>query len=1236
MESSPAQLLIKVRGSGAAFRASSMALGDARLRIEPILSVPDSMRDDGRGVAGGAATWLRVQLSDVSDENPWEAAHALLGAGGKLGFAATALDEIEAIEPDVLQQWPHQNRSDPVPGTPFASSSDAERCGFDDQNSDGGKATGTGVAWNFGHDFSTLASARAAVGEHQQRILIAHLDTGYDPEHLTLPLHLRRDLQRSFVKNDPDPNDAKDRTPPGMTFMRNRGHGTGTLSLLAGNRLEGTTLGWPGFTDFLGGAPLAQVVPIRVADWVVRFTTSTMVQGFDHARVCQAQVLSMSMGGLASQALADAVNLAYEAGIVMVTAAGNNIAWTPTPKTIVFPARFRRVLAACGVMADGRAYAGLRPGAMQGNFGPDSKMATSLGAYTPNVPWAQIDCKTIVDMDGAGTSSATPQIAAAAALWLAQHFQQCQQYSQPWMRVEALRRALFVSAQKSTTRMDPTETREKIGQGGLRAAAALNELPAPEAELTKSPAAKATFPFLNLIFGHGGVTLAPDARRRAQQQMMELELTQMAQRVRAIEETVPDPDQDVAPVTVNRYLEAALDLGQPSAPLRSYLERQLARAPSVVRVPVPPASDINQPFSTPALPSQTVKRRPRRPAIPRRRLRVYALDPSLAKNLDSFGVNETVLSLPWDDDPLTREPLQPGPIGEYLEVIDVDPASNRVYEPVDLNDKRLLAQDGWPPSEGNPQFHQQMVYAVAMTTIGHFERALGRRALWAPRRLKGDGVSRPKPDEEVRRLRIYPHALRTANAYYSPEKKALLFGYFPAESNSADSTVDGSTVFSCLSSDIIAHETTHALLDGLHRRFQEASNPDVPAFHEAFADIVALFQHFTMTELVRFEVGRARGDLSAATLLGGLAKQFGEGSSRRGPLRNYLDPKMAQLTYQTTLQPHDRGSLLVFAIYEAFLRVVAFRTSSTLRMATNGSGILAPGALHPEVVNRLTEEICAAAADVLQMCIRALDYCPAVDITFGEYLRAVITADRDLVPDDRYRHRVAFLEAFRKRGILPRDVRTFSEETLAWGTLDDAQPAWLNQVMRVIDLRWGQDLDRSEIFKLNEKNRLRVWDELRTVFAADPSLYAQFGLMPNLPRYNNRADAIHTPDPGQSTYEVFSVRPARRVARDGSFRTEVIAVIHQRRPVPLDGKDVKKGFFWFRGGATLIIDPRPGKEEIRYSILKNTASQNREQRQHSYTEMGLRSPSRALYFGSEDFGEPFALMHADHGDPSHD
>ena len=86
-----------------------------------------------------------------------------------------------------------------------------------------------------------------------------------------------------------------------------------------------------------------------------------------------------------------------------------------------------------------------------------------------------------------------------------------------------------------------------------------------------------------------------------------------------------------------------------------------------------------------------------------RTLRVFAFDPSLATEIDNAGIAEIAVSIPWECD------LQPGPVGEYIEVVDVDPASNLFYPPVDLNDPRILAQDGLPPSESNPQFHQQKI-----------------------------------------------------------------------------------------------------------------------------------------------------------------------------------------------------------------------------------------------------------------------------------------------------------------------------------------------------------------------------------------------------------------------------------------------------------------------------------------------------------------------------------------------
>ena len=78
----------------------------------------------------------------------------------------------------------------------------------------------------------------------------------------------------------------------------------------------------------------------------------------------------------------------------------------------------------------------------------------------------------------------------------------------------------------------------------------------------------------------------------------------------------------------------------------------------------------------------------------------------------------------------------------------------------------------------------------------------------------------------------------------------------------------------------------------------------------------------------------------------------------------------------------------------------------------------------------------------------------------------------------------------------------------------------------------------------------------------------------------------------------------------------------------LEGVKENEEFLWFRGGATVIIDPRKGQEEIRYAIIKNTGSGARQAKAAAVHYM---SPLRALYFG-ETKSEPFAMLHADQGD----
>lgn len=1225
------RFLVKIGGAdGGAVAGFRPALASAQLKLTPLFTAPAPQVAPQAAAPAFAAspasrsgTWFLAEPLDQRDtlamqaelggHSAWDLAHAL----GRDLARQNLTPQI--IEPDLEQTWVIDDPR--APPTPFAAAPPS--CDRPEPQDGGPLPHVERFAWHLESDFSGLKAARDAVAGSTREVTIAHLDTGYYKNHRLLPEHLDRTRQRNFVEGE-DPHDAHDPGREGL--LRNPGHGMGTLGILAGGRLTGMVpvpIGGNPQTpidtgDFLGGAPGATIIPMRVANSVVHFSTSSVAAAIDAARTLKADVISMSMGGLPSAAWADAVNAAYDAGIVIVCAAGNNYGGFPTP-SIVYPARFQRVIAACGVMANDQPYFNLPPFVMQGCVGPRSKMATALAAYTPNVPWARWGCTATVDLDGAGTSSATPQIAAAAALWLMRYETN---YQHGWMRVAAVRRALFQSAVKVDS-MSGDDVDDLLGRGILAARAALDVPPAAAAELEpwRSPPDSADFSLLKLLTGLGVVE---DPRVP----LFELELAQITLVSRAAREAVPDLDLDSSRLRDRdrrRLLDAILDEGRTSRELRRQLELSLARATTTVaRPPEPPATDRAEPVAgapaaaaVAATPQPVIERRLVRPPPRHRRLQIFAADPGASAQLATAFINRAVIKVPWEVSAGSVNLLEPGPVGEYLEVVDVDPASGRVYEPVDLNDRFLLAQDGLAPSVGNPQFHQQMVYAVAMKTIEHFEHALGRLVLWAPKRVRRAAATSPtgrartdvevsdRPEDiYVKRLRIYPHALRQANAFYSPDKLALLFGYF------ADARGGGGSrmVFTCLSHDIIAHETTHAILDGMHRRYQENTNPDVHAFHEALADIIAIFQHFTFPDVLAHQIQHGQGDLRKGDLLVGLAHEFGQAMGYSRALRSAIgDPRK---TLDTAHESHERGSVLVAAVFDAFLSVYRRRIDDLLRIGTGGSGVLTPGsALHPDLVGRLAAEAADTATDVLTICIRALDYCPPVDINFGEYLRALITADSDLVAEDRHGYRVALLEAFAAREIYPEGVRSLSIESLRW-----AGPAWqppgAAKFLRNLALQWrvGTDRDAAYHDAKAAARGLHRWISENIGSQMAPHFGLDFSI-------------------SDARFEVHSVRPARRVARDGTISNDVIVVITQSRDAAWDRNDPSLGTFRFRGGCTLVVDLDNDAAPIRYCITKRVNSEAREQAQREH--LSQRGGLRSLYFGStSEQREPFAMLHS--------
>jgi hypothetical protein len=306
--------------------------------------------------------------------------------------------------------------------------------------------------------------------------------------------------------------------------------------------------------------------------------------------------------------------------------------------------------------------------------------------------------------------------------------------------------------------------------------------------------------------------------------------------------------------------------------------------------------------------------------------------------------------------------------------------------------------------------------------------------------------------------------------------------------------------------------------------------------------------------------------------------------------------------------------------------------------------------LHPDLVERLAQEAAKTASHMLHMCIRALDYCPPVDVTFGDYLRALITADAELVTNDRLNYRLAIIEAFRRRGIYPRDVRSLSEESLRWDVpSDEDQDAFRKlfgdpENLRTLVPEWGLTTKRKVIYDEARKRQrlLRLW--LRQPAAQDAAKAAHLIMHGGAPATYYRP---HGKDDGPPSLEAHSVRPARRIGPGGQMVTELVIELTQRRRGYLDSKDqqeadagntrlLRRPDFIFRGGCTLLVDLETA--EVRYCIYKRIGSSNRLERQRRFLRQESHPSVRTTYFGDTRRAyykrlaagrpvEPLALLH---------
>jgi hypothetical protein len=254
-----------------------------------------------------------------------------------------------------------------------------------------------------------------------------------------------------------------------------------------------------------------------------------------------------------------------------------------------------------------------------------------------------------------------------------------------------------------------------------------------------------------------------------------------------------------------------------------------------------------------------------------------------------------------------------------------------------------------------------------------------------------------------------------------------------------------------------------------------------------------------------------------------------------------------------------------------------------------------------------------------------------VDLTFGDFLRALITSDTEAEARDRYGYRVAFVEGFRRRGILPRDVRSLSPESLRWEPVYMELPI-TEALKKVISPAFRSDNTRRQLFlrmKASQQEVHRAWVQSGAI--RTPTHERLLGLVLT-PERAAKTRTVHAGAGGQTSVEVHAVRPAFRVGVDGRERVDLVVELTQTRRGYIDaerqraadmGESVGAADFIFRGGSTLLVDYETGV--ARYCIRKNIMSRTRMPQQAAFE---AQNPGLSSMYGvSRTANEPFAVMH---------
>ncbi len=255
-------------------------------------------------------------------------------------------------------------------------------------------------------------------------------------------------------------------------------------------------------------------------------------------------------------------------------------------------------------------------------------------------------------------------------------------------------------------------------------------------------------------------------------------------------------------------------------------------------------------------------------------------------------------------------------------------------------------------------------------------------------------------------LTIFGDGGKQLNGRYRREQKAIIFYH------SNDPKMG--TIYTGASNDVAAHETGHAILDGIRPNYYTSLTPEPCAFHEAFGDMMSIHTSLADVRVLDQVVAQTGGDLKKPNIAALIAEQMGVASNTEdgfnGTGGDYLRDANNVFTYTDPFKLIEKGPLTeLHSNRHNFSRVWTGAHYDLLALMTKQK---MDSQMEPK------QAIAEANSELLKMLANMLKEAPQADFTFPQMAEAFLKSDAKYAEG---KHLELIREAFSGRQIIPAD-----------------------------------------------------------------------------------------------------------------------------------------------------------------------------------------------------------------------